>query len=817
VGLRSKLLLISLLLGLVPLALTCAGAYWYFENKLSKEAFHYQRDMLNQLEINASSEIRSLEEMMRQLAADGVLGKYFETESELRPYLMQPAVLRLFAGYGRLNSHVKAVALYDVDGKVDTYYSLERRILSGDQGAEIISVHEELPGAVHVTVEAASEGAWQEDMVRATIPVVRSKRSRKTLKSEDRTFGYLAVWHSLAPWQDMLKQTKMGNTQFFFVDDFGRVFIGGSTLPFESLDVEAMKALAVSDEGYPELYLNDHGHTQVLSMRLLVEGMWLGALIDRDAIVRDARNFLWVMLPALLVVLLVTGLIFYLQVIRLLIQPVEHLTNATRKIARGNYKQKLNINSKDELGELALAFQHMGDQLEESSKRIRELAFFDPLTSLPNRATLKNSLVAAIKKARRSHTKLAVLFIDLDDFKKVNDSFGHAAGDELLMQVAKRLQASVRQDEMLAGVDGELGHDSLVSRRGGDEFNAIVTGVRRVHEVAVVAERIIENVIQPVQLMGAEVSVSASVGVAIYPDDGESADVLLRNADLAMYEAKAQGKNNYHVFTEAINQQVHERLNLEHAIHDGLRKGEFELYYQPKINLQNMQVVGLEALIRWNHPQRGLVSPAEFIPLAEESSLIFDIGNWVLGEALNQLQMWGDRVPPGVRVAINISPRQLAQETIAEQIVEMAGHFEVPLNRLDVEVTETSLLHDEAAASKQLQALRSRGVSISLDDFGTGYSSLTFLRRLPIDVVKIDRSFVAQLATEGDDQAIVKSLMEMCRRLKLRIVAEGIETADQLSFLVANDCHEAQGYLFSKPMPADKVVAFLRQPEYLAI
>jgi EAL domain-containing protein (putative c-di-GMP-specific phosphodiesterase class I) len=230
-----------------------------------------------------------------------------------------------------------------------------------------------------------------------------------------------------------------------------------------------------------------------------------------------------------------------------------------------------------------------------------------------------------------------------------------------------------------------------------------------------------------------------------------------------------------------------------------------------------MQVVGLEALIRWNHPERGLVSPAEFIPLAEESHLIFDLGNWVLGEALNQLQEWGSHLPKDLRVAINISPRQLAQPSIVSQIVDMAGHFGVPLQRLDIEVTETSLLEDEAQASQHLSALRRQGVSISLDDFGTGYSSLTFLRRLPIDAVKIDRSFVSQIAFEGEDRTIVQAIMDMCLKLGLKIVAEGIESADQLSFLVANDCHEAQGYMFSKPMPADQVLAFLRQPEYLAI
>ncbi|BFM18362.1 hypothetical protein R50073_45450 [Maricurvus nonylphenolicus] len=812
-GLRLKLILISFLLGLVPLLLTCVGAYWYFENKLRSEALHYQQDMLGQLELNATAEVHKLKQVTRQIAVDGVLGKYFETNVDVRPYLMQPAVLRLFAGYGRINPSIKAIGLYGAEGKLDTYFSLGREKVAADLGA--FSRDELEDNQVRVILRDGFGGPRQ--TVEGVVPVIRDARNKTTLQRESRVMGYVVVWYSIEPWQEMLKQTEQRNAKFFFVSDFGEVFVGGENLEFTNLSVDTMQAMSVDEHGHSQVHLEVDDHNLLLSLRNLSEGFWLGALIDEDAINSSVLNFLWVIVPALLVVLLLTGLIFYLQVLRMVIGPVDRLIDATRRVAQGNYKQPLQVNSKDELGELALAFQHMGEKLDESSRRIRELAFFDPLTGLPNRSTLKRTLTAAIKKSNRDNSKLAVFFIDLDDFKKVNDSLGHAAGDELLIQIAKRLKDNIRQSEVLAADSVVSSRNALVSRRGGDEFNAVITDIKQVHEAAVVAERIIESLNAPIMLMGSETCVSASVGVAIYPGDGDDADTLLRNADLAMYEAKAQGKNNYHIFTEAINQQVHERLSLEHAIHEGLRKGEFELYYQPKVHLQTMQVIGLEALIRWNHPERGLVSPAEFIPLAEESHLIFDLGNWVLGEALNQLQQWGAHLPEGVRVAINISPRQLAQPSIVSQIIDMAGHFGVPLQRLDLEVTETSLLEDEAQASQHLSALRRHGVTISLDDFGTGYSSLTFLRRLPIDAVKIDRSFVSQIAFEGEDRTIVQAIMDMCLKLGLKIVAEGIESADQLSFLVANDCHEAQGYMFSKPMPADQVLAFLRQPEYLAI
>jgi diguanylate cyclase (GGDEF)-like protein len=515
--------------------------------------------------------------------------------------------------------------------------------------------------------------------------------------------------------------------------------------------------------------------------------------------------------------LLLSGVVFNLIVNNLAIKPIQKLIQATGQVAKGDLKPELDIRSQDELGQLAVAFRQMSAQLLHTSRRIRQLAYFDPLTQLPNRTTLRETLSRLLTRSERDKCKTAVLFIDLDDFKKVNDRLGHEAGDELLVQISHRLKNRLRQADILFEQAGVASVEQLISRRGGDEFNAILTRIKAPHDAAVVAERIIQDLNEPFFVNQSEIHVGASVGVALFPDDGADADTLLRNADLAMYEAKAKGKNNYHIFTSAINEQVHQRLALENSLQMAVVHSQLLLYYQPKLSLVDMSPVGFEALVRWKHPEKGIILPGKFIPVAEESNLIREIGNWVLAESMRQLRLWDDMLPKHLRIAINISARQLVQNDLVEQFWTMMERFSIPSRRLAVELTETSVLQDESMAIQHLSELRMLGVEISLDDFGTGYSSLSFLRKLPIDTVKIDRGFTAKVIQNSEARAIVISLLNLCKHLNVRTIAEGIETADQLQFMLEHGCDQGQGYLFSKPLPSDKVMAFLAEPSYLAM
>lgn len=800
-GLRTKLLITLLGLLVLPLTILSGGAYWFFASKMHDEALSYQRNISGQLVIGANAEIVRLTSTLKQFSDNPQAHQLLEQRSSksggeaLQSYL---DVLHNLLGESSV------VGLYDLNGRFIVHspqdYPATRRPLP-------LSLLEE---------DNVVESGVRRRFADSPHGVRKLQSLAPILDDRGKVLAYVAVGSELSVFKAMIDENDSDTTYLFFSDNFGELIVRSPEIGFSSLPVETMTSFTGgAPQQFIEMEIN--GEAYLLNMQRIADDLWLGAIVDERVIAGSSLSLLFVLLPAAAIILALTAFVFYLKVAALVIKPIDELIDATRQIASGNYQPKISIDSQDELGELADAFRTMGDQLEDSNQQIAHLAYFDPLTQLPNRNTLKVMLGSIIEQARRQDACLAVLFIDLDDFKKVNDRLGHQAGDELLVKIGERLQKCLRTGDVLVGTGQDEIPDQVISRRGGDEFNAILNNVHNGREAALVAERLIMDINEPLMIHGSQVAVGASIGVAMFPEDGDDAEVLLRNADLAMYQAKLQGKNKYYLFTAAMNAQVHERLELEQSVARGLQRNEFELYYQPKIDLATMSIGGFEALIRWINPERGVVSPAEFIPLAEESQLIHDIGHWVMAEALHQINQWADILPKGVRIAINISARQMAQENFAEHLISLAEQFQVPLTRLEVELTETSILTDEVLVKQHLYALRTVGVKISLDDFGTGYSSLTFLRNLPIDTVKIDRSFVMRLQDDEESQAIVLSVLELCRKLDLETVAEGIETAEQISFLASNGCDEGQGYLFARPMPADEVLEFLRSPSYLAL
>ena len=413
----------------------------------------------------------------------------------------------------------------------------------------------------------------------------------------------------------------------------------------------------------------------------------------------------------------------------------------------------------------------------------------DALTGLANRNLLSDRLEQAINKAKRTRSKLAVMLLDLDQFKRINDSLGHGVGDALLKEIANRLTDSLRMTD-------------TVARLGGDEFMVISGDLRSERKAADIASKMLAQLEAPVTVENHRIVVSASLGVAIYPKDGNTAEELLRNADTAMYRAKEQGRNGYQFYAMDMNSHILDRLALEADLRLAVERGELELFYQPKLVLPGKQVVGAEALIRWRHPTRGLVSPAVFIPVAEDTGLILPIGNWVIEEACRQLKRWDEQGLAIGALAVNISAHQFRQADLAQQVLKALKAADVAPQRLQLEVTETAIMNNPEAAISSLQRLREQGLCIALDDFGTGYSSLNYLKRFPIDILKIDQSFVCELPTEQDSAAIVEMLIHLAQQLGLAVVAEGVETEAQLQFLCDKDCDQVQGYLFSPPVPA---------------
>ncbi len=430
-----------------------------------------------------------------------------------------------------------------------------------------------------------------------------------------------------------------------------------------------------------------------------------------------------------------------------------------------------------------------------ADQRVVHMAHHDALTGLPNRTLLADRVGQAIARAHRSGGKLAVLFLDLDRFKNVNDSFGHAVGDMLLTAVSARLTASRREED-------------TVARLGGDEFIVSIPDVGDPAEAETVAARILADLAKPFTINGHQLHADVSIGIALYPRDGDTAETLMRNADTAMYHAKESGRGNYQFFSAQLTERVSRRLSTETNLRRALERGEFTVHYQPLVNLAAGRVDGAEALLRWPQQDDRLVSPVEFIPIAEETGLIVPLGEWVLLEACAQAQAW-QALQPGLRIAVNLSARQFRQKNLIGMIEQVLGESRLHPSLLELELTEGMLMHNVEEATHILARLDEIGVRLAIDDFGTGYSSLSYLKRFPIHTLKIDRSFVRDISTDPDDAAIVTAIVAMARSLNLRVTAEGVETEEQATFLRSLTCDQAQGFHFGRPMPAAEFAARL--------
>ncbi len=441
--------------------------------------------------------------------------------------------------------------------------------------------------------------------------------------------------------------------------------------------------------------------------------------------------------------------------------------------------------------------------------RIRQLAYQDDLTDLPNRVQFNEQLETCLAVAGAEGMAVTTLFLDLDRFKRINDTLGHSAGDELLRQVAERLRHCIRQTDLL-GAAHPSGASSFVARLGGDEFIVCLFDLKDKDEAAMVCQRILKTLARPFQLEQYEVFVSASIGVSRFPEDGTDVQSLLKNADTAMYHAKESGRDNFQYYDASMNATAMERLALEADLRKALDRDELSLAYQPQIDQITGEIIGAEALLRWVHPVRGTVSPADFIPLAEETGLITRIGTWVLNEACRQTAAWHrDGLGP-ITVAVNLSERQFRRQNLLRAVAGALEASGLPPASLDIELTESMLMNKATAAVETLKCLKMMGVKISVDDFGTGYSSLSYLKRFPIDVLKVDESFVRDVAANPDDAAITTAIIAMARSLNIDVIAEGVETPAQMQFLIDHGCTKMQGYMFGRPMPAGQFATLLR-------
>jgi predicted signal transduction protein with EAL and GGDEF domain len=454
--------------------------------------------------------------------------------------------------------------------------------------------------------------------------------------------------------------------------------------------------------------------------------------------------------------------------------------------------------------------------LKRQEDRLRYLAYYDPLTSLPNRRSFNEQLTRILKRCQRRNSNAALMFIDLDHFKRINDSIGHGRGDRLLVEIAKRLTLELREDDAINYFsDGEVEDDDQqqsteIARLGGDEFTVVLSDVECTKHVERVAKRILDTLSEPIALQSHNPVVTPSIGIAIFPHDGTDPDTLVRNADTAMYVAKAEGRACCRFYNEDMNSQAVEQLKMEEELRNAMRNHELELRYQPQVDTRTGRVVSMEALVRWKHPVRGMVSPLEFIPVAERTGQIIELGEWVMGEVARHCLYWDSLGLKAFRICVNISPLQFNHGDLPQWISDFLKKAKLAPERLELELTESAIMTDAETNIAKLRKLKALGLNLAVDDFGTGYSSLSYLKRFPIDTLKIDQSFIADLHSP-DGAAIVDAILALAKTLNLRVIAEGIENEHQLAQMVAKECDLLQGFYFARPIYPEDVPDILRQ------
>ncbi len=433
--------------------------------------------------------------------------------------------------------------------------------------------------------------------------------------------------------------------------------------------------------------------------------------------------------------------------------------------------------------------------LKDANRKMENLALFDSLTGLANRRLFIDRLHQSILNARRHKTMAALFFLDLDQFKRINDTLGHHAGDELLLIIAERLKACVRKQD-------------TVARLGGDEFTILLNNINETDRVAGIAKQILSALKEPIKLGKHEVIVSTSIGITLAPSDSTCSETLMKNADLALYQAKERGRDGYYFFTEDLNVRANKLLHIENELRHAIQNGDFHLHYQPQINLKTGEITSVEALIRWNHPEKGDIPPSEFISIAEETGLIVPIGEWVLRNACAQIKTLQELTGKDLRVAVNLSPRQFSDPKLVDIVSDVLNTTGLPANNLEIEVTESMLMDDINTVIGRLNSIKSTGSTITIDDFGSGYSSLSYLKSLPVDILKVDQEFVTDIPEDLNAMEIASAVIAVAHKLNLKVIAEGVENIDQRDFLVINKCDYAQGYFFSKPLSYEELHRF---------
>ena len=810
--LQRKILLILLPCIIIPMLALGVTAYIKLSATANEKTHSQIETTLDNVEQGVNAYINTAKSNIELFSASSQITRYLLVDDEGERYsLFQPSLLTLMSSYQKAFPHYQEMRVLLPDGYEDTRSTLSSiPNLTEDEsknayfGRMVRSL-----GKIHVEFFVNPDTNKMSLLIAKPIMIKDPKKDPALVKPELR--GYFVITSTLDFLKGYQKNVHIGvNGRVAFVDGDGKKLFAERT---ESYPLPANLFATISAAANDNIIrkVEIEREATIVHGRRLDKNLIVFATLPEWELLKGSRiHGVIVALSTILATSFVAIMLFTLLK-SLIIKPIQKLSNATREIGKGNLDVRIEVKCDDEIGDLAAAFGQMSTNLQSSTQQVKHMAYFDNLTGLANRYNLTKMIDREIVEKINSKHQMAVLFVDLDDFKQVNDNLGHEAGDLVLKNVADRFTKCVEKDIGSAHQDQ---CENTVARLGGDEFVILLSRIHDANDAALVANRLVESVSEQFIINNYSFHLSVSVGIAMFPDNGTSADMLIGNADIAMYHAKNDGKNHYQYFSESMNNEARECFMLGNSLRNAIGSDQLLLYYQPLIKVNTGRISTVEALVRWKHPTRGFLMPDEFIPLAEKSGLIVHLGKWVLYQACKQVVAWDKAGYRPVRVAVNISNTQLNSNDFVETVSDVLKNTGLPAHRLELEITESSIMHAEIHTQSTIHELKKLGVLIAMDDFGTGYSSLAALRQLPVDILKIDRSFVDGIAKNKADAKIVSVILAMARLFKLEVVAEGVETTEQLDFLCKEGCDTIQGYLISRPLPAGDIKElFQHRPE----
>lgn len=812
--LRLKILLILLPLTIVPLVSMGWIAYGELQSLSEENAFEEMTSSVENLKRQTETKLVTATANIELFSKHIMVRKYILTADESERYsLLQSPLLRAFTGFQDAFPDYYEIRIILTDGYEDMRLTNREidDITDEEAGNPVFQAMRENGGKITKLIFRNPDNG--EISLFVGKPLIMRDPAIDPIDAKPTLRGYLAITVDLHDIKNTVETHSIGNSGFLLAtDNRGTPFFHPENKSFENglSPSTFMAALAVSAEQIPAIADLDEQPTYFMGTELLPGLNLLAALPETDLLASSLKLAMMIAAITLLTIALTTAALYF-ALEHFIIRPVQNLRELSRKIGRGQLEIDNTLHSNDEIGELAAAFEDMAGNLRQSDEQIRFIAYHDTLTGLPNRAMFNEYLNQVLADARRHDKQFALLFLDIDNFKRVNDTLGHQAGDVLLQEVTERLSKCLRQADYVARIDNVGVPDEILARLGGDEFIILIPEISGSHAPSKLADRLLTILAEPFSVEDHEFYIGASIGITLYPTDGHDADTLTKNADIAMYHAKEQGKNDYQFYLQSMNVLAHERLALENKLRKALENKELSLFYQPQVDTISGEIVGLEALIRWENPSDGTIPPGIFIPVAEETGLILSIGEWVINEACRQSHEWQKAGLPSIPVSVNVSGQQFGKQDLARIVSTALLRNKIAPNMLEVEITESAIMESPDRAVKDLTAIKALGVSIALDDFGTGYSSFSYLHRFPIDTLKIDRSFIQTIGTTVASSELVAAIIAMAHILHLRVVAEGIETEEQLGILAEQDCDVIQGFLFSTPVPANQIPALLRR------